>query len=186
MALALGLGAFAVLYPAPALADGTPYVTVIDSIVPKVNGLNIQGASGGCDILLQNNTGQDVLLFDMSKPPKPFRFAALPKGASPRPPVPVHLAGAWPCASLPAVTEDQRWNHQPATVGIWSITGAVGAVTFKMSGRSVYDPALDPSGDLTFYLRIAAGIAAVGGLLLAAPYLIRRRRETFKTAKKAA
>ena len=185
LALALALAGFLMLIPLTALADD-PDVTVVDSIVPRINGLTIQGGNGGCDLVLQNLTGQDVVLFDMSKPPKPFRFAALPKGASPRPPIPVHLTGAWPCASLPAVSEDQRWNHAQVTIGSWTLNGAAGAVSFKLSARSVYDPALDPSADLTFYLRIGAGLAAVGALLMTAPYLYRRRREILGPAKKAA
>jgi hypothetical protein len=177
---------FVLLLPANALAADQPFKTVIDSIVPKVNGLTIQGGNGGCDLILQNQTGQDVVLFDLSKPPKPFRFAAQPKTATPRPPIPVHLAGAWPCATLPAVTEDERWNRAEVTVGAWTINGAVGAVSFKLSGRSVYDPALDPSSDLTFYLRVGAGALAVGGLLIAAPYLFGRRREILGRLKKAA
>ena len=186
LALALAMVAFALFLPVTALAEDQPFRTIIDGTVPKVNGLTIEGGNGGCDIVLQNQTSQDVLLFDMSKPPKPFRFAAQPKGASARPPIPVHLTGAWPCASLPAVTEDQRWNHDVVTVGTWSITGAVGAVSFKLNGRSVYDPALDPTADLFIYLRYAAGIAAVGGLLIALPYLFKRRREILGAAKKAA
>jgi hypothetical protein len=81
---------------------------------------------------------------------------------------------------LPAVTEDQRWNHAQATVGIWSINGAVGAVSFKLNARSVYDPALDPTSDLTFYLRVGAGLLAVAALLVTGPYLFRRRREIFR------
>ena len=186
LALALVLAASALLLPVSALAEDQPFRTIIDGTVPKINGLTIEGGNGGCDIVLQNLTSQDVLLFDMSKPPKPFRFAAQPKGASARPPIPVHLTGAWPCASLPAVTEDQRWNHDVATVGAWSINGAVGAVSFKLNGRSVYDPALDPTADLIIYLRFAAGIAAVGGLLFAGPYLLKRRRELLGTTRKAA
>jgi hypothetical protein len=183
---ALILAAFALLLPVSALAADQPFKTVIDGTVPRINGLTIQGTTGGCDLILQNQTAQDVVLFDLSKPPKPFRFAAQPKSASPRPAIPVHLTGAWPCASLPAVTEDQRWNHAEATVGIWTINGAAGAVSFKLSGRTVYDPALDPSGDLTFYLRMGAGVLAVGGLLIAAPYLFNRRRQILGTGKQAA
>lgn len=186
LALALALAGCAVLLPIAALADGEPYETVVDSIVPTIKGLSIQGGNGGCDLVLQNLTGQDVVLFDMSKPPKPFRFAAQPKGASPKPPADVHLAGAWPCANLPALTEDERWNHTQVTVGEWSLTGAAGAVSFKLQARSVYDPALDPSADLIFYLRIGAGLLAVAALLLTAPYLFRKRREIFKDSKKAA
>jgi len=176
----------ALLLPVAANAADQPFKTVVDGTVPKINGLSIQGSAGGCDLLLQNQTGQDVLLFDLSKPPKPFRFAAQPKSASPRPPIPVHLTGAWPCASLPAVTEDQRWNHAEATVGNWTINGAVGAVSFKLTGRTLYDPALDPSADLTLYLRLGAGALAVGGLLIAAPYLFSRRREILGLSKKPA
>jgi len=186
MALALLLAACGLLLPLSALADDQPFTTVIDGTVPKINGLTIQGGNGGCDLVLQNQTNQDVVLFDLSKPPKPFRFSPQPKGASPRPPVPVHLTGAWPCASLPAVTEDQRWNHVQVTVGTWSITGAAGAVSFRLNGRSVYDPALDPTAGLLSYLRFGAGALAVGGLLIAGPYLFRKRRELLGGSKKAA
>ncbi len=176
------------LLPQTVLAADQPYRTVVDGIVPPINGLTIQGSTGGCDLVVQNQTGQDVILLDESKPVKPFRFAAQPKSATPRPPVTVHLpaVGVWPCSSLPAVTEDERWNHATVSVGSWSISGAVGAVSFKLSARTVYDPALDPSADLTFYLRIAAGVLAVGGLLIAVPYLFRRRREILGAGKRAA
>ena len=187
LALALAtVGALFVLLPVAAAADDQPFKTVVDGILPKVNGLTIQGSNGGCDLVLQNQTGQDVVLFDLSKPPKPFRFAAQPRGASPRPPIPVHLVGAWPCASLPAVTEDQRWNHAETTVGTWSLNGAVGAVTFKLTARSVYDPALDPSSDLMLYLRIGVGALALGGLLMAAAHLFQRRRQIMAPGKQAA
>jgi hypothetical protein len=176
------------LFSVTALAEDQPFKTVVDTIVPKTPGLTIEGSTGGCDLLLQNQTSQDVVLFDMSKPPKPFRFAAQPKVATPRPPIPVHLptAGVWPCASLPAVNEDQRWNHAVTTVGIWSLTGTVGALSFKLNARTLYDPALDPSSDLTMYLRIGAGALAVGGLLIAGPYLFLRRREILGQNQKAA
>jgi len=176
------------LFSVTALAEDQPFKTVVDTIVPKTPGLTIEGSTGGCDLLLQNQTSQDVVLFDMSKPPKPFRFAAQPKAATPRPPIPVHLptAGVWPCASLPAVNEDQRWNHAVTTVGIWSLTGTVGALSFKLNARTLYDPALDPSSDLTMYLRIGAGALAVGGLLIAGPYLFLRRREILGSKQKAA
>jgi hypothetical protein len=186
--LALGLlplGA-TLLFSVTALADDQPFKTVVDNIVPKTPGLTIEGAAGGCDLLLQNQTGQDVFLFDLSKPPKPFRFAAQPKSATPKPPTPVHLAGAWPCASLPGVSEDQRWNHAEATVGSWSLNGAVGALSFRLDARTVYDPAMDPPADWMFYLRLGAGALAVGGLLIAAPYLYMRRREILGGDRKAA
>jgi hypothetical protein len=175
------------LFSTTALAEDQPFKTVVDTIVPKTPGLIIEGSLGGCDLLLQNQTSQDVVLFDMSKPPKPFRFAAQPKAATPRPPIPVHLptAGVWPCAKLPAVNEDQRWNHAVTTVGIWSLTGTVGALSFKLNARTLYDPALDPQSDWTLYLRIGAGALAVGGLLIAIPYLFVRRREILGDSKKA-
>lgn len=171
-----------------ALAEDQPYRTVVDGILPPINGLNIQGTTGGCDLVVQNQTGQDVILLDLSKPAKPFRFAAQPKAATPRPPATVHLpaVGVWPCSTLPAVTEDERWNHAQVTVGSWTIAGAVGAVSFKLSARTVYDPGLDSSADLTFYLRVAAGALAVGGLLISGPYLFKRRREILGSGKRAA
>src|SRR5439155_999890 len=167
------------LLPLTVRAKVQPFKTVVDNIVPKTAGLTIQGTAGGCDLTLQNQSGQDVILLDMSKPPKPFRFAAQPKTATPRPPIPVHLpaAGVWPCASLPAVNEDQRWNHAETTVGIWSVNGTVGALSFKLTARTVYDPTLDPPSDWTLYLRWGAGIAVAGGVLIAIPYLFTKRRE---------
>lgn len=176
------------LFSAAAVAEDQPFKTVVDTIVPKTPGLTIEGSTGGCDLLLQNQTTQDVVLFDMSKPPKPFRFAAQPKAATPRPPIPVHLptAGVWPCASLPGVNEDQRWNHTVTTVGIWSLNGTVGALSFKLNARTLYDPALDPQSDWTLYLRIGAGVLVVGGLLISIPYLLARRRQILGDSKKAA
>ena len=128
------------LFPLTASADNPPFRTVIDRLIPNTPGLTIKGGPGGCDLVLLNTTGQDIYLFDQSKPPKPIRFAAQPKSTQARPPVDVHLAGAWPCASLPAVTEDERWNNVPSTVLIWSLGGAVGAVAFKMQAHTEYDP----------------------------------------------
>jgi hypothetical protein len=173
------------LLPLSVSAADQPFRTVIDSVVPKTPGLTIEGSMGGCDLMLQNQTGQDVVLFDQGNPPKPFRFATQPKGPSARPPIPVHLTGAWPCASLPPVTEDQRWNHVEATVGSWTLRGTVGALTFKLNGRTLYDPALDPSAEITFYLKIGAAVLMVGALLWAGPYLFRRRREILGTEKAA-
>ena len=174
------------LLPGGAFAEDQPFKTVVDGIVPKTPGLTIEGTMGGCDLLLQNQTNQDVILFDMSTPPKPFRFAAKPKSASARPPIPVHLTGAWPCASLPAVTEDHRWNHAEVTVGTWSVKGTVGALSFKLNARTLYDPALDPSAEWTFYLRLLVGVAVAGGVLIAVPYLLKRRREILGESNKAA
>jgi hypothetical protein len=175
------------LLPLAALAEDQPFKTVVDSIVPKTAGLSIVGTTGGCDLLVQNQTGQDVILLDMSKPPKPLKFAAPAKGAAAKPPVPVHLptSGVWPCATLPPVNEDQQWNHAEATVGAWTVNGTIGAVTFKLTARTVYDPALDPPSDWTLYLRLAVGAAVVGGVLIAIPYLINKRREIMAGSKKA-
>lgn len=176
----------AVLFPVTASADAPPFRTVVDKLIPTTPGLTIEGARGGCDFVLKNQTTQDIYFFDQSKPSKPIRFAAQPKSATPRPPVAVHLVGAWPCASLPALTEDQRWNDTPATVLIWSVGGAVGAVAFKMQAHTEYDPSLDPTAQYMLYVRIGAGALVVGGLLLSVPYLLRRRREILGPTSKAA
>lgn len=176
----------AVLYPVTASADDPPFRTVIDKLIPNTPGLTIEGAQGGCDFVLKNQTGQDIYFFDQLKPSKPIRFAAPPKSALPRPAVSVHLAGAWPCASLPAVTEDQRWNNTRSTVLLWSVGGAVGAVAFKMQAHTEYDPSLDPAAQYLLYGRIGAGALVVGGLLLSIPYLFRRRRELLGAQRKAA
>src|SRR5256885_15437898 len=78
------------LFPLPltALAEDQPFKTVVDGIVPKTAGLTIQGTAGGCDLMLQNQTRQGVILLDLSKPPKPFRLSAQPQKATPRPPPP--------------------------------------------------------------------------------------------------
>ena len=187
LALVLAPVVALLLLPLTAVAEDQPFKTVVDTIVPKTAGLTIQGTTGGCDLLLQNQTGQDVVLLDMSKPPKPFRFAAQPKTATPRPPIPVHLpaAGVWPCASLPPVNEDQQWNHAEVTVGSWSVNGTVGALSFKLTARTVYDPALDPPSDWTMYLRMGIGVAVAAGVLIAVPYLFKRRREILGNSKKA-
>lgn len=166
------------LQPLPALADDVqPFRTVVDAIVPPTHGLTITGGAGGCDLLLDNQTGQDVLLFDMSTPAKPIRFAAPPKSTTPRPALAVHLVGAWPCVTLPAIQEDQRWNHRPATVLIWSLRGQVGALAFQLKAHTDYDPSIDPSSQWMLYLRIGGGVLIVLGLLLSGPWLLSRRRE---------
>jgi hypothetical protein len=174
--LALGL----LFFPVGASAEGTPYRTVIDGLVPATPGLTIGDAFGGCDFTIVNTTGQDVVLFDQSKPTKPIRFTSSPApkpGGQPPIPIKVHLVGAWPCVSLPAVTEDQRWNHSAVPVLFWSLQGQVGAVTFKLKAHSLYDPALDPISDLMFYLRLGVGVLALGAVVMLGPYLYRRRRQ---------
>lgn len=165
------------LSPVAAFADDVaPYRTVIDGVEPPSQGLSITGTAGGCDLLLDNATGSDVVLFDGSVPPKPVRFPAPPKGDSTRPPLAIHLAGAWPCASLPTVDEDQRWNHQAQTVLVWGLKGQLGTAAFQLRAHTDYDPSLDPASEWMFYLRILGGVAAVAGPLLAIPWLLGRRR----------
>jgi len=171
------------LTPLVAAADDLPYKTVVDSVVPVTRGLTIEGLQGSCDLLIQNLTGQTILLHDQGKPPKSLSIPAQKAGA---PPVTVQLAGAWPCINPPAVTEDERWNNAIVTVQSWSINGTVGMLAFKLNARTVYDPALDPNADLFMYLRIGSGLAVVGGILYSIPFLLRRRREIFATAKKKA
>ena len=177
-------GLLAVLFslrPDIALADTPVYRTVVDGMVPVVKGLSIQGAVGGCDLLLSNQSGQDVLLFDMSKPPKQYRYASPAKSVTPAEPLAIHLVGNWPCAALPTVTEDQVWNHQVLTLLYWSLRGQVGALAFKLQAESVYDPGLDPTSQWMLYLRFGAGAAIIAGLLFAVPWLLRRRREILAT-----
>ena len=174
------------LQPIDALADdAAPFRTVVDAIVPSTHGLTITGSAGGCDLLLDNATGQDVLLYDMSRPARPIRFAAPPKSPTARPPLAVHLVGAWPCVTLPAIQEDQRWNHQPATILIWSLRGQVGALAFQLKAHTDYDPALDPSAQWMMYLRIGGGLLIVLALILTGPWLLSRRREILGRAPAA-
>src|SRR6202171_2507496 len=58
------------LLPLAALAEDQPFKTVVDSMVPKTAGLSHGGGTGGCDLLVQNKTGQDVILRALSKPRK--------------------------------------------------------------------------------------------------------------------
>ncbi|HYM49954.1 MAG TPA: hypothetical protein VET65_05200 [Candidatus Limnocylindrales bacterium] len=160
--------------------DGDPYRTVVDGIVPVTQGLSITGSPGGCDLLLDNQTGQDVLFFDMSKSPKTFKFTAPPKSNNSLPAVAVHFSptlGVWPCASLPGITEDLRWNNRSATMLIWSMRGQVGALAFQLKAHTDYDPTLDPSAQWMQYLRLGGGITLVLGLLLGGPWLLGKRRE---------
>jgi len=168
------------LQPVTALADQPPYRTVIETLVPKTAGVEVAGTTGGCDFLLKNTSGQDVVFFDLTS--KPFRFVA-PKAGTPPASLPVHLAGSWPCAALPAISEDQRWNHTSVNLLGWSVKGQVGSLAFKLLAHTEYDPALDPSSEWMFYLRIAAGLIALGGLLVMAPFLYLRRRQILAPAR---
>ena len=166
------------LQPVDAAADeAQPFRTVVDSIVPPSHGLTITGSEGGCDLLLDNASGQDLILFDMSKPPKANRFPAPPASNNPRPPLAVHLTGAWPCVNLPRIQEDQRWNHQAATVLIWSLRGQVGALAFQLKAHTEYDPTLDPASQWMLYLRIGGGLLIALAAILCGPWLLSRRRE---------
>ncbi len=169
-----------VLQPIVALADQAPYRTVIESLVPKTPGVEVVGATGGCDFLLKNTSGQDIVFFDLTN--KPFRFVA-PKAGTPPTSLPVHLAGSWPCATLPAITEDQRWNHAQVTLLGWSVKGQVGSLAFGLLAHTDYDPTLDPSSQWMLYLRIATAVLALGGLLVMAPYLYMRRRQILAPAR---
>ena len=174
MALALWL------LPITAAANEEVFRTVIDGIQPPVPGLLTGEAFGGCDFTVANTTGQDVLFFDQSNPPKPTKVPSVPApkaGGPPLVPVKIHLAGAWPCVKMPAITEDLRWNRAPATVLNWAVSGQAGPVAFKLNARTVYDPALDPVSDWLLYLRLAAGLVVASSVVLIGPYLYRRRRE---------
>ena len=61
LALAFLPAVVILMLPLTALAEDQPFKTVVDGIVPKTPGLTIQGSAGGCDLLLQNQTGQDVI-----------------------------------------------------------------------------------------------------------------------------
>jgi len=60
----------------------------------------------------------------------------------------------------------------------------VGALSFRLTARTVYDPALDPPSDWTLYLRMGAGVAVGGGMLVAIPYLFNKRRQILGGTKK--
>jgi hypothetical protein len=166
------------LQPIDAAAeDAQPFRTVVDAVVPPSHGLTLTGSEGGCDLLLDNQSGQDVVLFDMSKPPKAVRFPAPPAANKGRPPLAIHLIGAWPCVSLPVIQEDQRWNHQAATVLIWSLRGQLGAVAFQLKAHTEYDPNLDPASQWMLYLRIGGGLLIALAALLSGPWLLAQRRE---------
>ncbi len=170
-----------VALPVSARAEAPAFRTIVDGLVPPTQGLTITGTPGGCDFLLQNQTGLDVQFFDQANPPKVLKFAASKQQTAPVP-VPVHLQGAWPCSNLPALTEEQRWNHATLTVLAWSLRGQVGSNPFQLQAHTVYDPALDEGAQWMFMLRIAAGVVIGGGLLVGVPYLLGKRREIFGAA----
>src|SRR5437870_13563219 len=76
LALAFILGVAGPMLPVTALAEDQPFKTVVDGIDPKTPGLTIQGSAGGCLPLLQTQSGQDVILSDLSNPATPLRYAA--------------------------------------------------------------------------------------------------------------
>ncbi len=172
---------FLVAWTQPAFAAAPPFRTVIDSLAPPQPGLTITGMPGGCDLLIDNETGQELLLFDQSNPPQPLHFPAPPKGSPPKP-LTVHLQGKWPCASLPTVTEEQRWNHTSMTVLAWAAQGQVGQVGFQLRARTLYDPTLDTISELMLYLRIGGGMLALAGLVVGLPFLLVRRHQIFSAS----
>jgi hypothetical protein len=168
------------LLPITAAANEEAFRTVIDGIQPPVPGLVIGEAFGGCDFTVVNTTGQEVLFFDQSNPPRQTKVPSAPApkaGGPPLVPVKLHLAGAWPCVKMPAITEDLRWNRVPATMLSWTVNGQASQGPFKLKARSLYDPALDPVSDWLLYLRLAAGLVVASSVVLIGPYLYRRRRE---------
>ena len=157
----------------PAHAAGSPFRAVVDGLTPAPPGLTITGMTGGCDFVIDNASGQELLLFDQASPPQALHYPATPKGS---PPVVAHLQGKWPCASLPAVTEEEQWNHVTTTVRVWALQGQLGTVAFQLRGRTLYDPALDVVSEGMYYFRIGAGALAAAGVVLGIPYLLARRR----------
>lgn len=169
--------ALLLLVPLGAGAAVPPFRTEIGPVVPRIAGLSLTGAAGGCDLFLLNQTGQDVLLMDDGSPAQALRFPSAPKSAAQPPATFVHLVGTWKCSVLPGVTEDQAWNQVPVTVLTWTLHGQVGTQAFKAAAQTVYDPTLDPTASLLGYVRLGAAAAAVGGLVIGVPYLLRRRRQ---------
>jgi len=178
VALAGWLSLAILLFASVAAAAGEPpFRTVVGSLSPAVAGLTITGAPGGCSVFLLNQTGQDVTLLDDGTPPLARKFTPVPKSSVAPPAQLVPLVGNWKCATLPGVTEDQAWNHVPVTVLNWTLHGLVGAVSFKASVQTIYDPELDPTAGFLSFLRVGATVAAVGGLVVGIPYLLMRRRQ---------
>jgi hypothetical protein len=165
------------LAPVAAAAGEPPFRTVVGPLTPAVAGLTISGAPSGCSVFLLNQTGQDVTLLDDGAPPLARKFTSVPKSSVTPPAQLVPLVGNWKCAALPGVTEDQAWNHVPVTVLNWTLRGLVGAVSFKASVQTIYDPELDPTAGFLSNLRLGATVAAIGGLVLGIPYLLMRRRQ---------
>jgi hypothetical protein len=63
------------------------------------------------------------------------------------------------------------------------VKGQVGSLAFRLLAHTEYDPTLDPSSEWMFYLRIAAGLVALGGILVMAPFLYMRRRQILGRAR---
>jgi len=63
--MALAPTVLALALPIGAHAADQPFGTVVDGISPKINGLTIQGSAGGCDLIVQNQTGQNVVLLSL-------------------------------------------------------------------------------------------------------------------------
>ncbi len=183
-ALALGLG-LALSLSGITAAAAEPYRTVVDKVEPAIDGLVVTGAEGSCTVGVLNRTGADVILFDTAKRPltiHPYQAPQAPPNATlPAPqPSPVHLLGDWPCGSLPAITEDQRWYEQDAVLLEWSINGSAKQRTFTVRARTLYQAADDPSTMNYQLLRYGALFALAMGVLFAVPYMIARRREIFR------
>jgi len=179
--IALGLA-----LTAPALAEGTPYQTVVDKVDPAVDGLTIQGDDGPCDLRVLNRTGGDVLLFDLQHRPLTIHSYQAPLAppnavATPRPePAQVHLLGDWPCGQLPAVTEEQHWNAADSTLLTWTIPGWVNQRTFSIRGRTFYHAEADPVTLGYRMARYASAILLILALLFALPWLAVKRRRILR------
>jgi hypothetical protein len=161
--------------PVGAGAAASPFQTVVGPVVPAIAGLSLSGAAGECDLLLLNQTGQDVVLLDDGSQTHKYPTAA--KAPARPAAVPVHLTGNWKCSGLVAATEELAWNNVPVSVVSWTLRGQVGAQAFRAVVQTVYDPTLDPMAGMLGYLRPAAGVLAVGVLVAGVPYLLWRRRQ---------
>jgi hypothetical protein len=158
-----------------ASAATSPFQTIIGPLVPPIAGLSLSGAPGECDLLLLNQTGQDVVLIDDGSLAHHYPSAA--KAPARPAAVPVHLTGNWRCSGLVAATEELAWNNVPISVVSWTLRGQVGAQPFRAVVQTVYDPTTDPMAGLLGYIRPAAGLLAVGALVGGVPYLLWRRRQ---------